>query len=83
MLKPPSRKINNCKPPKNYLSKPSPSEKEMSSDEFKAIWNIIKNWDIKTENDYGYSSGNGSHVKLLLDALYPVIRNSKIDTILN
>ena len=66
----------------SYQSLPSPSKKEMESDEFNAIWNIIKYWDIATPESRGLSSGNGSHVKLLLDALYPVIRNNKIDTIL-
>ena len=63
---------------------PSPSREEINSPEFEAIFQLIKNWDIQVpEQDIkGYSSGNGSHVKLILDVLKPVLRNNKIDTIL-
>lgn len=62
---------------------PSPSQAEMDSDEFNAIWGVIKRWDINDPRYYtGYSSGNGSHVKILLDVIKPVIRNKKIDSIL-
>jgi hypothetical protein len=62
---------------------PSPSKEEMDSDVFNAIWDIIKKWDIGYDEYYtGYTSGNGSHVKILIDALKPVLRNNRIDEIL-
>lgn len=64
---------------------PSPSKDEINSPEFEAIFQLIKKWDIQVpEQDIkGYSSGNGSHVKMILDVLKPVNRNKKIDFILN
>jgi hypothetical protein len=51
---------------------------DLKSDEFNAIWDVIKNWDISAPDYYnGYSGANGSHVKLLLDALKLVLRNKK------
>ncbi len=62
---------------------PSPTKEEMESDEFNAIWDIIKKWDINVPDYYnGYAGGNGSHVKLILDSLKPILRNNKINTIL-
>jgi len=62
---------------------PSPTKEEMDSDEFNAIWDIIKQWDINVPDYYnGYAGGNGSHVKLILDSLKPILRNNKINTIL-
>lgn len=65
------------------ITLPSPSQEEMDSPEFNAIWEVIKTWDIKVPYTGGYCGGNGSHVKLLLDALKPVFRDKKIDEILN
>lgn len=64
-----------------YTPLPSPSKEEMDSDIFKAIYDIVKDWDISTNRPH-YSVGNGTHVKLILDALYPIIRNNKIDDII-
>ena len=62
---------------------PSPSKEEVESEVFKAIWDVIKDWDINVPDYHnGYSGGNGSHVKLILDSLKPVLRNNKIETIL-
>lgn len=49
---------------------PSPSEEERDSPLFKAIWNVVKTWDVNVPAFYeGYCEANGSHVKLILDAL--------------
>ena len=62
---------------------PSPSQEEMDSELFNAIWKIVKDWDIGDPNYYtGYTGGNGSHVKILLDAIKPAIRENKINEIL-
>lgn len=62
---------------------PNPTKDEMESDEFNAIWDVIKTWDINVPEYYqGYCGGNGSHVKILLDALRPVLRNNKINSVL-
>jgi hypothetical protein len=66
---------------------PSPTEQEINSPEFSAIWQLLKKWDISTHLDSNgkryYTGGNGSHVKMILDALKPVLRQNKIDSILN
>lgn len=63
--------------------KPSPSNSEINSDEFIAIWNVIKTWDIKVpEYDIGYMGANGSHVKLIMDSLKPIFRAKRIDNII-
>jgi hypothetical protein len=49
---------------------PNPTEEDMDSDAFNAIWDIIKNWDVNVPDYYsGYCGANGSHVKLILDEL--------------
>lgn len=63
---------------------PNPNKIEIESDEFKAIWEVIKDWDVNIPDYYsGYCGANGSHVKLILDALKPVMRNRKIDDVIN
>jgi len=57
---------------------PSPTEKEMESPEFKAIFNLIKRWDIGIVKQ-GYTRGNGTHVKLILDTLKPFKRKDTIE----
>ena len=60
---------------------PSPSKEEIDSDLFNAIWEATRNWDISIGD--GYCGRNGSHVKIILDAIKPVIRNDKIDKLIN
>lgn len=48
----------------------NPTEDQLRSAEFKALWGCIKGWDINAPEFYeGYCGANGSHVALLLDAL--------------
>jgi hypothetical protein len=62
---------------------PNPTPEEMASPQFEAIWNIIKTWDINVPEYYsGYSGGNGSHVKLILDELKVVMRDHNLGKIL-
>lgn len=75
-----SSKIPNISATKNVF--PSPTEKEMKSPEFKAIFNLIKRWDIGIAEQGGYQHGNGSHVKLILDVLKPFKRRDTIDDFL-
>lgn len=73
-------KVDNDQP---TFKLPNPTKEDISSDLFNAIWQVIKDWDIKAPKYYsGVMSGNGSHVKLILDAIEPVIRDTKIDSIL-
>jgi hypothetical protein len=37
---------------------------------------------ISTDYYNGYSGANGSHVKLLLEALRPILRNKRVDDII-
>lgn len=49
---------------------PNPSPAELLLPEFEALWQVVKNWDINVRTHYRlYCSGNGSHVKMLLDGL--------------
>lgn len=49
---------------------PNPTESDLKSKEFNAIWKVIKSWDVNVPDYYeGYCGANGSHVKLILDAL--------------
>lgn len=49
---------------------PSPTEEQLASPEFEAIWKVIRTWDINApEFHSGYCGANGSHVALILNAL--------------
>ena len=49
---------------------PNPTEEDLNSPEFEAIWRCIKSWDVNVPEFYeGYCGANGSHVKLILNAL--------------
>lgn len=63
---------------------PNPLQEEINSELFESIFQTIKNWDIGIRDYYsGYCSGNGSHVKIILDAIKPIIRENKINQLLN
>lgn len=63
-------------------SLPNPSEEEINTQLFNKIFEVIKDWDINVPDYYsGYMSGNGSHVKLLMDAIIPALREDKINSI--
>jgi hypothetical protein len=51
-----------------------PTEQDLNSPEFKAVWEAIKKWDIsrgytKTSNRESYSSATGTDVMTILNAL--------------
>lgn len=49
---------------------PDPTEEDLESPEFNAIWEVVKTWDVNVPEYYGgYCGANGSHVKLILNAL--------------
>lgn len=49
---------------------PSPTKQERETPEWNAIWSIIRTWDINVPEFYnGYCGANGSHVKLIYDAI--------------
>lgn len=52
-----------------YELYPSPTEKEVGSIEFKAVWGAIKGWDLQRQKGAGYSGANGSDVIHILKAL--------------
>jgi hypothetical protein len=59
---------------------PNPSEVEVNSGLFKKIWAVMKSWDVNAPEYYsGYCGANGSHVKLILDAIEaaPVLERIK------
>lgn len=62
---------------------PNPSKEDINTELFNQIYNIIKDWDISIPEYYnGYTSGNGSHAKLIYDVVKPAIRQDKINQIL-
>lgn len=66
-----------------YTPMPSPSQREIERPEFEALFQLIKDWDISVPDYYtGYTSGNGSHVKLILDAIKQPMRDGKINDII-
>ena len=72
----------NENPFKNEL--PNPTADDLGNPDFEAIWTVIKDWDINVPEYYqGYMSGNGSHVKLILEELKRVRRDSKINQLID
>lgn len=60
-----------------FKDMPNPSDEEISSAEFDALWDVVKKWDVNVPEYYhGYCGANGSHVKLLLDAIKPFLKPS-------
>jgi len=57
---------------KVYPEMPNPSQAELFDPIFHRIWQVIKDWDINVPTHYsGYMGANGSHAKMLLDAVKP------------
>jgi len=48
---------------------PDPTEDDIYSPEFDAIWQVIKGWDIQREEGAGYAGANGTDVMTILHAL--------------
>jgi hypothetical protein len=49
---------------------PNPTERDLQNSTFEAIWQVIKTWEVNVPEYYvGYCGANGSHVKLILDAI--------------
>jgi len=46
-----------------------PTEKDLASPEFNAIWNAIKKWDIERSPNDGYADATGTDVMIILNAL--------------
>lgn len=52
---------------------PNPSKEDLDSPLFNAIWDVIKSWDVNVPAYYvGYCGANGSHAKLILEAIKKV-----------
>lgn len=52
------------------LDWPDPTAEMLASQEFEAIWDCIKDWDIHVPGAYnGYESATGNHVRAILDAI--------------
>lgn len=51
-----------------------PTEEDLASPEFNAIWEVIKPWDIERKYGDGYAEANGTDVMTILSAVRPVIR---------
>lgn len=49
-----------------------PTDADLNSGEFNAIWNAIKKWDISRYPGCGYAGANGSDVMEILRALRTV-----------
>ena len=51
-----------------------PTEEDLASPEFNAIWEVIKPWDIERKYGDGYAEANGTDVMAILNVVRPVIR---------
>jgi len=57
---------------------PSPTPEMLESEEFEAIWQCIKLWDINVPQVYvGYMGATGNHVRAILDALSAIRSGSE------
>lgn len=55
---------------------PTPSEEDLKTPEFNAVWDCIKTWDIAVPEAYdGYMGAIGNHAQAILDALSKVKSN--------
>lgn len=62
---------------------PNPTDFDMNDPIFNAIWEVVKHWDIRVPQYYnGITSGNGSHVMLILNEVRIAMREKKIDDII-
>jgi predicted NUDIX family phosphoesterase/LysM repeat protein len=56
-----------------FVQMPNPTEQDLQSPLFEAIWQAIKNWDVNVPSSYGgYCGATGSHVKIILDSILAV-----------
>lgn len=56
--------------PRERIDWPDPTPEMLSTPEFEAVWNCIKEWDIAVPAAYGgYSGATGNHVRAILEAL--------------
>jgi hypothetical protein len=56
-----------------FVQMPNPTEQDLKSPLFEAIWQAIKNWDVNVPSSYGgYCGATGSHVKIILDSILAV-----------
>ena len=53
----------------NEPAYPDPTEADLESPEFNAIWDAIKGWDVSRYNNGLYAGANGSDVMHILAAL--------------
>jgi hypothetical protein len=64
---------------KSFPSMPNPSLDNLKDPLFNAIWETIKTWDINVPLYYnGYCSANGSHAKLIFDAIFNLVAVKEI-----
>ena len=62
--------LNTLEPIFGHPPMPSPTDGDLESPQFNAIWSVIKTWDVNVPEYYElYCGANGSHVMLILNAL--------------
>lgn len=65
-----STKEGNLEMREVFRNMPNPTEEDLESPLFEAIWQCIKSWDVNVPAHYaGYCGANGSHVKMILNAI--------------
>ena len=65
-----SSEVISARKPVNPIPWPDPSQEELDTPEFEAIWQAIKTWDINVPEAYGgYCGATGNHVKAILSSL--------------
>ncbi len=73
-------KPNSTEDPKERIELPDPTPEMMKSDEFNAIWNLIKTWDIgipEVDGEGLHTGATGNHVCAIINA----INKSRPDTV--
>jgi len=50
-----------------------PTAEDLEKPAFKAIWNVIKGWDIQRSYGTGYASANGTDVMTILNAIKQIL----------
>lgn len=53
-----------------------PTEKDLESPLFEAVWQAIKGWDIEREPGIGYAGATGTDVMTILNAIKPFTNNT-------
>lgn len=55
-----------------------PTEEDLASPEFEAVWQAIKGWDLQREAGLGYAGATGTDVMTILNALRSISKPENV-----